>query len=314
MTNQPGINKILENWKVVLLSFIGAATFWFFNALNKDYSAMVSYPIEFNITQDSIVIMEPLPETVQIDVSGGGWNLFRNTLWFSVDPIRVQLDNPTDIRFLTRSTLLPIVKDHLPEMDVNFLYSDTLYIHIEKKKVKKVKLAIDSANVNLESGHQIVSPIQINPPYVNIIGPETIINSLQESYYIGLPERRINNNINDDLTIPLPFDDIMSSDPKEVNIRFEVDHFDSKRITVPIERVNFPADSTYQLSDTVLTVYYVIQRKKDRDIDPGDFSISVDYNMLELPDSLIQPLIIYSPEDALDLEVSPTKIKLLPNE
>ena len=314
MSNQSGINTLIENWKVVLLSFIGAATFWFFNALNKDYSAMVSYPIEFNIAQDSIVIMEPLPETIQIDVSSGGWNLFRNTLWFSVDPIKVQLDNPTDIKFLTRSTLLPIVKEHLPELNINFLYSDTLYIHIEKKKVKRVRLAIDSANVTLESEFKIVSPISIRPPMVNIIGPETIINSLQDSYYISPPDRRFNNNVSEQITIPLPFDDIMSSSPSGVTLEFEVDRFINKKIQIPVDRINFPDDSSFRLSDEDLTVYYVIQRKKDKNFDKNDFSISVDYNMLELPDSVIQPLVIYSPEEALELELSPMKIKLLPRE
>lgn len=311
MTNLPGINKIIENWKVVALSFLGAATFWFFNALNKEYSAMVSYPIEFAITQDSIVIMEDLPETVEIDVSGGGWKLFRKTLWFSVDPIRVQLDNPTDIRFLTRSTLMPIIKDHLSELQINFLYTDTLNIHVEKQAVKKVKLSVDSANIDLEKNYQIVSPITITPPIASIIGPETITNSLQNEYFLMITDDEIDKNIEKTITIPLPFEDIMSAEPEKVTVTFEVDRFDEKKITIPVEKINFPEDSTIDLQDTIVTVYYVIQRRKDKKFSADDFSILVDYNMLNNQDSTIQPLAIYLPEELLKPEIFPAKIKLI---
>lgn len=310
MNNRPGVKNIIENWKVVLLSLIGATTFWFFNALNKEYSAMVDYPVEFVMSRDSIVIMDPLPETISIDVSGGGWGLFRNTLWFSVEPIRVQLDNPTDIRFLTRSTLMPIITEHLSDLNVNFLYSDTLSIQIEKKISKTVELLIDSANVNLENNHQIISPVKIEPPKVSIVGPETIINSLQDAYYLSLPRSEIDDDFREEIKIQLPFEDIMIADPEEVVISFEVDRIEQKSIVIPVELLNFPADSTYSLSDTTVTINYSIQRRMDRTFIMSDFSASLDFNMLEEPDSLIQPLLIYYPEEIRELEMTPSKIRM----
>ncbi len=311
MNNRPGVKNIIKSWKVVLLSLVGATTFWFFNALNKEYSAMVEYPVEFVMSQDSIVIMDPLPETISIDISGGGWSLFRNTLWFSVDPIRVQLDNPTDIRFLTRSTLMPIITDHFSDVTVNFLYSDTLNIQIERKITKKVKLLIDSTNVNLEEDHRITSPISIVPEEVAIIGPETIINSLQDAYYLALPERKLDENYNSEMKIPLPFEDIMVAVPENIVISFEVDRFERKQMILPIEKLNFPQDSTLMLSDTTVTINYTIQQAKDQSFIFSDFGISADYNMLEQPDSMIQPLIIYYPEEIEELEMIPAKIKVL---
>ncbi len=113
--------KAFNNWKVVLLSIIGATTFWFFNALNKDYDARISYPIEFQFDRDSVVIMQPLPTTLSIDVSSGGWNLLRKTFWFNVTPIQIVLENPTEIGFYTRNSLMPIVSDQLDELKINYL-------------------------------------------------------------------------------------------------------------------------------------------------------------------------------------------------
>ena len=106
MEGNKGFSNLINNWKVVMFSFLGATTFWLFRSLSQDQSALISYPIEFVFDEDSVVVMDPLPETVKIDVSSGGWNLFRRTLLFSVEPLKVELDNPSEIKFLNRSFLM----------------------------------------------------------------------------------------------------------------------------------------------------------------------------------------------------------------
>ena len=92
-----------NNWRAILLSVLAATTFWFFNALNKNYSTRLNYPLGFSFTRDSVVVVNPLPDKVVVDVSGGGWNLMRKTFLFSATPILLQLDNPTEIKFFTKA-------------------------------------------------------------------------------------------------------------------------------------------------------------------------------------------------------------------
>ena len=155
-----GVPKILGNWKVVLLSFLGATIFWFFSALGKDYNSRIDYPIEFVYDRDSLVAINPLPEYVDIDVSGGGWDLFREFFWFGSNPIVIELDNPAAIRYLTRPTILPIITDQLDEYRINFLFTDTLFIDIDRKVSKKVKLKIDSAAISIDEDYRIISSIK----------------------------------------------------------------------------------------------------------------------------------------------------------
>ena len=137
-------------WKVVLLSFLGAATFWFFSALGKEYSYRFRHPIEFVYNHDSLIAVRPLPEFVEIDVTGGGWDLFRETNWFGGDPILFDLENPAAIRYLTRPTILPILTDQLSQFRVNFLFTDTLYIDIDRKDQRHVNLSVDSLTISLD--------------------------------------------------------------------------------------------------------------------------------------------------------------------
>lgn len=305
-----GLNKFLDSWKVVLFSFLGAATFWLFTALNKEYSALVSYPIDIQFDSDSVVIIDPLPTQIKVDVTSGGWNLFRRTLWFSVTPVKIPLDNPTDIRFLTRSTLLPVVQDQLQELDVNFLLTDTLFINIEKKVYKEVAIKVDSVNISMANNYRMITPITIDPPTVTLSGPETIISSLQNEYYVMIRETRIDNDVAEEVSIPLPFENLMSTFPGSVIISFGVDRFDRERIKVPIEQLNFPEQDSVIVEDSMITVNYTIQRLLKEDFDADDFGITVDYNLLNEVDSTIQPIIIYYPENISEITTAPEQIKL----
>ncbi|MDH5608357.1 MAG: hypothetical protein OEY56_02670 [Cyclobacteriaceae bacterium] len=309
--NDKGLTKYFENWKVVLLSLMGATTFWFFNALNKEYGARIKYPIEFIFNRDSVVLMDPLPETITLEVSSGGWNLFRRTLWFSVDPIQIELDNPAEIKYLTRSSLMPEVSAQLDGLDINYLISDTLFINIERKISKKVTIQVDSINISLADNYRIISPIRIDPPEVTLWGPEPFISSLETEYYVMVPEARINKSLKNILKVPLPFDELMSAYPAQIEVSFEVDKFEKKTTKIQLELLNFPQQRNFTLSDTIVDVSFVVGASQERLILPSDFVITLDFLMMNKEDSSIEPSLIHFPEFLENVNVSPATIRLV---
>lgn len=305
-------SKLINNWKVVLFSALGATTFWFFNALNKDYSALIKYPIEFVMEKDSVVIIEPLPTDIKIDVSSGGWNLFRQTLWISVSPIRLELDNPSEIRYLTRSTLYPLVVDHFSNLSINYLLTDTLKINVERKLYKGVKLKVDSVNIPLADGYRIISPIHLFPDTALIAGPESVINYLESEYYLSVSETQLNNDFSATINVTLPFEEFMSATPETVSVSFKVDRFDRDRIQVPVEKVNFPNDKSIDLKDSVITISYLVQRSNKDMVKPTQFNVTIDYKLMK-PDSTIAPIIIFYPEEVTEVTLITKTLAVVSN-
>jgi YbbR domain-containing protein len=271
---------------------------------------LISYPIEFVFEEDSVVVMDPLPKVVKIDVTSGGWNLFRRTLLLSVEPFQVELDNPSEVLFLTRSFLMPIIADQLEGLTINYVVSDTLPVNIERKVSKMVTLKVDSINLPLASRYRLTTSIDIDPPQVALIGPESIINSFENEYYIMPDIGRINEDVVEQVDIPVPFENIMSSNPEIVKVSFDVDRFEKGRISIPLELLNFPEDSLMTLRDSAVMISYTFQQSLGDDYLVNDFGITLDYNMLE-DDSTIIPMLIYAPESALELTLTPLAIQLL---
>ena len=297
-------------WKVVLLCFIGAATFWFFSALGKQYSYRIKYPIEFGFDTDSLIAVKPLPEYVDVDVSGGGWDLFKESFWFGADPVLFELENPAAIRFLTRPTILPIITEELSQYRVNFLFTDTLFIDVDRKSSVRIKLAIDSLAIPIENNYRIVSSIVLDPDSVTLSGPTSFLDSLGQTYPVYLDDREIDENFNQSIELDLPEGYEISSDPLATNVRFLVERFNQLSIETTVETIEFPEDSSVFVSNPRIRVQFVIQESKEKDFFADDFKVIVDYNMINKSDSTAPAIIMMYPEDALEVEIEPDTISV----
>ncbi len=305
------MSKAFNNWKVVLLSLLGATTFWFFNALNKSYDARISYPIEFVFERDSVVIMKPLASTISIDVSSGGWNLLRK-ITVNTNPVQVELDNPTEIGFYTRSSLQPIVSDQLSELKINYLVTDTVFINIEEKKTKTVRLIVDSLKVDLAENHRMVSPVTIDPDTIQIIGPKSFIDTIGSTYTLGIPTRGISSNFDREVEVKLEGGKLTSSIPLEVNAKFRVDKFERQSIEIPVEVQNVPRDTAYYIDRESVQVFYTVRSSQKEDYSPGDFAITTDLFLMDKEDSTVMAILVYHPEEIIEIDVIPEFLKVVP--
>ena len=293
-----------------MFSIMGATTFWLFRALNEQHSAMISYPIEFVFNRDSTVVMNPLPTAIKIDVSSGGWNLFRRTLIFGVDPLKVELDNPSEVNFLTQSFLSPIVEDQLEGLKINYIVTDTLFLNIERKITKRMRLKVDSLNLSLEKDYQLISSIDIRPDHMILIGPESIINSFETDFDITPDDNDIDEDFDSRVEVPIVFKDLIQSDPSEVNVSFDVDKFKNVKIEVPIALQNFPTNRMPMLRDSTVNLTYRVNESFEEEYSVGDFGVILDYNFLKT-DSIGAPILMKYPDTLKQISMDPQKVRFI---
>lgn len=263
-----GINA---DWQAIILCLIAASTFWFFNAMNGDHTADVSYPVEFIYNEEEIVPVQPLPEKIQFNASGFGWNLLRKTIKLNRKPVVIRLDNFTSTSFIAASELLPIVKGQLDDIKVNYLLHDTVPLQFERVIIKSFKLRVDSSSISLVPGNQIVSKMKIEPRLIHISGPASIVNTLKDSFYIQIPERNIESNYSEEINLDFELPAQLEYEPGEVNVQFDVASFTQETISVNPNLKGFPAgvsvDSKDKIKLTVLIKPEDIEKLKNTQLD-----------------------------------------------
>jgi hypothetical protein len=110
------------------MCLMAATTFWFLNALNKDYSTRLSYPIEFDYDDSTYISISTLPKKVRLNVSGYGWNLLKKSLQVNANPLNYRVANPLQARYITGSNLLQPITEQLRDIRVNYVVEDTIFL------------------------------------------------------------------------------------------------------------------------------------------------------------------------------------------
>ncbi|MEM6360285.1 MAG: hypothetical protein AAF149_16355 [Bacteroidota bacterium] len=301
-------------YRVIVLCFLAASTFWFFNALNEDYSATVRYPLEFIYDFEKYVAVDELPQDIQLNVSGLGWNLLRNNLGIKVTPIRVPLENPLEIKKISGSAMPVFLADQLNEFDLNFVITDTLNIHIDLRGDRLINVAIDSSLIDLENDYRIVSPLSISPDTIRLYGPVDVLNELPDTIALNLPQRDIDEDYEEIIPVTINHSKagLLSRNPPTVAVGFTVSEFTKSSRLVGISSVGFPENSELVPAD--ITINYVIPVEDAGNIDINQFEIIAEYEKLNPSDSTVIPSLSRVPETVIDVTLDSTVIKVVYNE
>lgn len=300
-----------SNWKVVALCVLGATTFWFFNALNKDYATRINYPIQFVYEDSGTVVTNPLPEKVSMVVSGGGWNLLRKTLWFNATPIQIALDNPTYQKYITKSSLNTVINDQLTELRLNYVVTDTLFVSIERQLTKKVRVKVDSAALALADNIRLSGPIQLQPDSVLFTGPQSFIDGLADSVVVYVPEEDISGAYAGTIELSALKTPVVQIEPQAVEVNFPTEVFLRQTRQVAIRAINLPENKNIQLKDTVVQLSFTVSQNKLESLPPGSFNVLADFTEYNATDSTISLKLGAFPAVAENVSIQPLKTRVI---
>lgn len=301
-----------SNVRVILLCIFAATTFWFFNALNENYSTTLKYPLKFVYDQDRYIAIDPLPDNIQINVSGLGWNLFRNSLGIKVTPLEIPLEDPAGVNKIVAATVPGLISDQLDEMQLNYVLTDTLFINIDSRESKKFFLAIDSANISLEKNYRITNHIRYTPDTVELEGPNSMISSMPDTILVSLPQEDIDEDYNEDVAINIPNSRLIRRNPPTVNVVFAVEEFISREATVPLQIENI-SEKAFIEQENIKAFYKVRASQSDNSYADQIVAV-VDFKQMNPADSTISPWLKDYPSELADVRLDTARIKVHFNE
>jgi len=296
------------NWKVIVLCLLGATTFWFFNALNKSYTTTISYPVNFLFNKSQYIAISKLPERIQINVTGGGWDLLRRANWFNIKPIEIPLMDPLE-RGVSANSFRAAISEHLDAFQLNFIVTDSLHFNIDKLESKKLRLAVDSSHISLSDNYFLVSPIQQSVDSAVFQGPASMVEFLPDSFLIKVPETDIDEDYSGNVKVQTGSDNLFTVTPPSLDISFQVRNFIRATQVITAQLVNFPKDSSWYIPDGNINISYLVRRDQPQ-VDTSRFEIFLDLKRMVKQDSTIQPIIKSYPENILDIRLESGRIKV----
>jgi hypothetical protein len=229
-----------KNWKAVVLCLAAATVFWFFNSLNKTYTTILTFPIEFQFDQENFIPVEDLPQEVKMNVTGMGWSLLRRSAGVKVPALLMPLERPTEVKKVIGSSL-PIVFAHqVSDLQINFVATDTLHLDIEPFEGRWLNLTMPDLSKNFRNGYGIASNASLTPDSVFVQGPRRIIQALTNPYPVNYERNNIDDNQDGSALIKFKHPQVLA-DPQQVNISFSVDKLVELKDSTKVEFINIPS-------------------------------------------------------------------------
>ncbi len=295
----------------IILCAVAATIFWFFNALNKNYSTNLKYPVKFVYDTENYLSIGNLPESILINVSGVGWNLLRKSIGVKVTPISIVIENPLEVKKIPGITLPGTITDQITDIELNYILTDTLFIHLDKRVTKSFSLKVDSLSINLNENYIINSPISLSEDSVTLTGPNSFISEIPNPITLSISEKNLDDNFSEEVQISVPNYSIIKRNPPTVTISFTLAELIEESIQVPINRsgLGLTLKQSIELQDSTTTIRY--KKLKNGPV----FSIN-DFDLILLPssyqksDSTALISLIKYPENLYYLQIDSSRISL----
>ena len=277
-----------DNLKVVVYCILTAATFWFFSALNKEYDASVRFPIEWSLDKETYIVIDELPDDIQMNVSGLGWNLLRANSGIGLTPLVLSLTDPATKKSLPGTFFANQVAEELDQLQLNYIIEDSLLFNIDYREVQSFPVYIDSLHIDLEDGYRIISPIEFDTELIEISGPKKVLESIpKDTFWVFVIETNIDEQFNSEVPLQLEYPDLMEANPQTIKVSFEVSKFVNQEIELPISYTNTESLQNIFFKDSLITVHYLIQESLIDSVSTENLTVEADFNSINRADSTL---------------------------
>lgn len=311
------VRKIRNNNRAVvfLICLTIATTLWFLNALSKNYSAEVSYPVKFINSPANHFIAEKTPTKLDLEIDGQGFTLLRikmlplSPIEIDVDNITKNLDSNSETYKVASSNLVPQITEQLSsDIKITKIYPEVLSIVLDSISTKTIPVELD-VNIDFEPQFNLKSPVSTIPKEVKITGPTILLRKISVLKTKVNIMNKINSSIKQEIELIHPDNTTIS--PEKVSLLIEVEKYTEKELKIPIEILHKPENTQIKLFPSEIKVVFTVGLSRFENIKISDFGASVDYNSIVKDVNNLSVSLYKKPGFIQDLRFVPERVEFL---
>ncbi len=272
---------------VVFLVCLGIATaLWFLNALSKDYSTTIAFPVKYVNAPNKQFLANKPPSKLELKVDAHGFTLLRHKLNLTFSPIILNLTNITkdltpenNIYTVPTSGLLRRIRAQVSsELTIVEVQPELLMIVLDSLRTKSVPV---SANVSMKFKPQfnLQNPVRITPAQVKITGPSAVIDTISRLYTEKSSFDELDASLEKFIDVLHPAHTSLT--PERVTLKIDVEKFTEKELRIPVLIRNKPDSVNVKLFPSEVRVTCLVGLSEFEDVNASNFTAVVDYGSID---------------------------------
>ncbi|HUS87541.1 MAG TPA: hypothetical protein VMW76_09895 [Bacteroidales bacterium] len=245
----------------LLLAFV----FWFLNALSKDMTGRIKYPVRYTDFPKEMALLNELPQELDLTLEGPGYSILKTRLSGNKPPVIIDVSdmNYTMVEdgsrfrlFVLTYGLRDMIKRQMrAEFDITEINPDTITFEFDKLTRKKVPVV---ANVDVSTQRQFMvnGDITCMPDSVLISGPESIIDTID--LLLTRHEKFVQLNQTHTATLIVESIPKISISQKKVEVTIPVEQYTEAVFTLLIKLINVPDTARIRLFPDRINIQCIV--------------------------------------------------------
>ncbi len=305
--------KINRNILTFGLFLIISSFLWLLNTLNKSYSDTIKYPIKFTNLPKDIQLLEELPERINIEITGHGYDILSYKLNYSKPPIIVNLKKQ-NLRQLDENHYFILAGDIFSttekrikgKLNLQSISPDTIHFITTHTETKKVPVEI-AFTYNPGKEYIITERPKITPDSVSIKGPIQFLEKIKYIKTKDINYKDIKTNI--DRYIPLESVKNVSIEPNRVKLVIPVEKYTETDILAEIQPINLPDSLSMTCIPESIRLSFKVPISDYKNIKVSDFLLQADYSKAR--NSKVPLIITEKPDFIQDITIQENEVSFV---
>ena len=309
--------KLQSRKRILLFSvfLLISGAIWLINALSKNYTTDIEYPLVYADFPEDRVFVGELPGHLDLQINSHGYALLRYKMFRKPVPISFQV-SAFNLRGLDSSStfiLTRYLKDEISrqipsELQLLEIKPDTLYFRFADKVTRKLPIKPDFS-YTIANQFTIKDKIMLTPDSVEVTGPDFILDTLSHVMTEHLELGELTRKYSDKVRIMRQAD--LTYSVSRLDCVIELERFTELQVTVPVEVINLPDSILLQTFPSSVTLNCKVGLSNYERIENYPFRAVVDFLKIEERVPNLNVSIQNLPEYLLGYEYYPKTVEYL---
>lgn len=314
----PEGQKLQFRKKILMFSvfLIISASIWMLNALSKNYTSIIEYPLIYTDFPEDRVFVGEMPEHLDLQINAHGYALLRYKMFrkpvpisFKISAFNMSRRSDSSSAYILTRYLRDQISTQLPaELQLLEIKPDTLHFQFTERVTRRVKVRPDLA-FSVDNQFTIKDEIQLFPDSVDLTGPDLILDTMDFASTERMDLGLLTKNFRDKMKLK-QIPELLYAISR-VDCFIELERFTEMQVPVSIEVLNLPDSILLQtFPSRVILTCRVGLSKYDR-MESHPFRAVVDYELIDERTKVLNVNVQNLPLYLLSYEYSPKSVEFL---
>jgi len=319
ISNYFKVEKFRNDKRIIVFTiclFI-AAVLWFINALGKDYSTVVAFPVKFVNPPHNQFIAGELPSKFELKLEAHGSILLRYKLSFLFSPFVINISEITNdlnstsgVYNVQTSRLLSRISNQMSkEVTILGIQKPEYFSIILDSMATKTVPVIPSVRLNFKPQYKLKGKIGVSPERITIKGPAILLDTLSALYTKHRLFDKLDANVERTVKIEHPANTEINI--SKVKLKIPVEKSTEKELRIPVQLKNNPDNLTVKFFPSEIRVTFLVGLSEFSEVNSAQFLAVADYNEINSETTYIQVKIENKPDNVDNIRVSPETVEFL---